>query len=227
MTETTREVERAFLIADLSGYTALTAAHGNLEAAKTVTRYVEIAREALEADARLVERVGDELLIVAERARSAILTAVRLLAAVEAEPLFPTVRAGLHVGRVLERGGEYFGAGLNIAARVAAHARPGQILCTEPVAAQVDSVPGVDCRPLGDVRFKNLPAPLAVFEIVAGPARERPKALDPVCRMQVDEDRAPGRVVWRGVVHHFCSLECARTFLERPDEYAPGGPGTG
>jgi class 3 adenylate cyclase/YHS domain-containing protein len=221
------DIERAFLIADLSGYTALTAAHGNLEAAKTITRYVELAREALEADARLVERVGDELLIVAERASSAILTAVRLRAAVDAEPLFPTVRAGLHVGHVLEQAGEYFGAGLNIAARVAAHARPGQILCTARVAAEVVSIPGVACRALGDVRFKNVPAPLAVFEIVAGSARERPKVLDPVCRMQVEEDTAPGRIVWRGVAHHFCSLDCARTFLERPDEYTPGGPGTG
>jgi adenylate cyclase len=50
-----REVDVVFLIADLSGYTALTEAHGGVEAAKVVVRYVELARSALAADARLVE----------------------------------------------------------------------------------------------------------------------------------------------------------------------------
>jgi adenylate cyclase len=217
-----REVEPAFLIADLSGYTALTAAHGNAEAAKVVTRYVEIARDTLVPDARLVERVGDELLIVADRPVSAILTAVRLCEAVEAEPLFPAVRIGLHVGPVLEQDGQYFGAGLNVAARVAAHARPGQILGTEKIAEEARGMPGVECRPLGVVRFKNVPAPLAVFELAAGRPRNG-LTVDPVCRMKVDEESAPGRLVWRGRVHRFCSLDCARSFLERPDDYTPGG----
>lgn len=215
-----REVERAFLIADLSGYTALTEAHGNLEAAKVVTRYVELAREALAPGARLVERVGDELLIVSERAREAVVTAVRLRDAVEAEPFFPMVRAGLHVGRVLEREGQYFGAGLNVTARVAGYARPGQILCTGKVAAEAAALDAVECRDLGEVRFKNVAEPLRVFEVLAGSQRERPRAIDPVCRMQVDAETATARLPWAGRVYSFCSFECARAFAARPEDYA-------
>lgn len=54
----------------MSCSTALTAAHGHAEAAKIITGYVEIAHEALEPGARIVERVGDELLIVGEHVAS-------------------------------------------------------------------------------------------------------------------------------------------------------------
>jgi len=48
-----------FVIADLSGYTALTEAHGGDEAAMTVARYRKLAEGALADGARIVEQVGD------------------------------------------------------------------------------------------------------------------------------------------------------------------------
>jgi hypothetical protein len=73
-----KEIELALLIADLSGYTALTEAHGNMSAAEAVTRYVEIVHEVLHPSARLVERVGDEVLIAADEAASLVQTAINL-----------------------------------------------------------------------------------------------------------------------------------------------------
>ena len=129
----TKEIKGVFLIADLSGYTALTEAHGDLSAAKIVNRYVEIAKDVLRPGSHLAERVGDEILITASEAASIIRTAVGLRDTIEKEPLFPTVHAGIHAGSVLEQGGHYFGMVLNLASRVAAHARGGQILCTREV----------------------------------------------------------------------------------------------
>lgn len=213
------EVERAFLIADLSGYTALTEAHGNVEAGKVVTRYLELARASIVPGASLVERVGDELVLVSEAVPPLVATAVRLRDAVEAEPLFPRIRSGLHAGRVLQQDGQFFGAALNVAARLAQHAQAGQILCTEPVAAAVAAEARFGCRPLGTVRFKNLSTPVAVFEVGVDEAR-RAHVIDPVCRMQVDEEAAPARLPWAGRTFHFCSFECARAFAERPEDYA-------
>ncbi|HEV8616827.1 MAG TPA: adenylate/guanylate cyclase domain-containing protein, partial [Methylomirabilota bacterium] len=127
--------ERAFVIADLAGYTALTEAHGGMEAAKTVSRYVELASQALVPGARLLENVGDQVLIVADDVRAAVQTALRLRDAVEREPLFPDVRIGIHAGPVVEQAGHYFGSALNVTARLAAHARAGEVLCTERIAA--------------------------------------------------------------------------------------------
>jgi adenylate cyclase len=73
----------AFLIADLSGYTALTEAHEDLSAVQVVERYGEIVRSALCEDEQLVERVGDEVLILSSFLESVIETAVILQAKIE------------------------------------------------------------------------------------------------------------------------------------------------
>jgi len=214
-----RETDAVFVMSDLSGFTALTEAHGSLRAADLVARYAEIVRAVLEPGVRFLERVGDQAVLVAEDATPAVRAAIRLRDAVEREPLFPMVRIGLHAGRVAERGGEYFGAALNLTARVTAHARAGQILCTEPVAAKARGLGDVEVCSLGPVKFKNVAEPVAVFELVCRPD-EASAVIDPVCRMRVDPETAPARLVYAGAPRYFCSLECARAFLEKPDAHS-------
>ncbi|MBI2161029.1 MAG: YHS domain-containing protein [Candidatus Rokubacteria bacterium] len=216
---TARETDAVFLMADLSGFTALTEAHGSLHAADVVARYMEIVRGALEDGVRFVERVGDGILLVADEAAPAVRTAIRLREAIEREPLFPMVRIGLNAGRVVERGGEFFGSPLNLTARVTAHARAGQILCTEPVAASTRALGDVELCKLGTVKFKNVSAPVPVFELVCRPDAAAP-VIDPVCRMRVDPETAAARILYKDAPRYFCSLECAKAFLEKPDGHS-------
>src|SRR4029453_12944925 len=111
-------------------YTALTEAHGNLSAARAGARYAEIAADVLEPGARVLERVGDEVLIAGDECAAIVRTALGLQAAIAREPSFPSVRCGIHVGLVIEDEGRYVGGALNLTARVAAYARGGQTLCT-------------------------------------------------------------------------------------------------
>lgn len=212
-------IDMVFLIADLSGYTALTEVHGAVHAADVVTRYVEIAGEILQPGASLVERVGDELLIVAGEPASAVRTAILLRDAMEKEPLFPTVRAGIHAGSALERDGKYFGTALNLTARVAGYARAGQILCTERVATSA-GLGNVEYRALGPVRFKNIVEPVRVFQVLAERQSGEASVVDPVCRMQVRSETAPARLPFGDQTYYFCSFDCAKAFAERPDLYA-------
>ena len=214
------EVERVFLMADLAGYTALTEAMGAREAADVVSRYVGLAEAALRPPAMLVERVGDEVLIVSDDAVTAVETALALRDAIEAEARFPSVRVGLHSGLVLEQQGRYFGAALNLTARVAAHARAGQILCTDRIADAV-KLPTIDYSALGTVRFRNVLETIAVFEIIERAQHPEASVIDPVCRMHVHPDAAPARLLLAGATYYFCSLECARRFTEHPDAYVP------
>jgi class 3 adenylate cyclase/YHS domain-containing protein len=214
------EVERVLMLADLSGYTALTEAHGGPQAARIIARYVALAEAALRPGVRIVERAGDALLLVGDAPVPVVQSALELGEAVEREPLFPAVRMGLHAGRVVEQDGRYFGAALNLAARVAAHARAGQILCTAVVAEASAGLPGVEARGLGDVRFKNVPGPVPVFELLgrrAGANGDVP--VDPVCHMRVRPESAAGRLVFGDRVYHFCSLDCVRAFASRPEDY--------
>jgi adenylate cyclase len=212
------EHQLTILMADLAGYTALTEAHGSAEAAHVVARYLELAADATAPGARLMERVGDGLVFVAERATPAVDTALRLRALVACTPRFPRLRAGVHSGPVVVDGERYVGHALNVAARVTAHAAPGQVLCTEAVATEATGLPGVSYRSLGAVHFRHLVHPIALYEVVGGGLRDT-DAIDPVCRMQVDP--ASEIAVMVGNRRYvFCSMGCRDAFASHPEDYA-------
>ena len=66
-------------------------------------------------------------MITAANARDALSVVRSLYGVVDREPLFPTLRAGVHAGSCVHRDADYFGATVNLAARVADHARAGQM----------------------------------------------------------------------------------------------------
>jgi len=214
-----KEIQRVFLVADLSGYTALTEAHGGISAARIVKRYIEIVRECLIEDCRLVETVGDEVLIIGNDASRVIQVGINLREKVENEPNFPAVHIGIHAGDVLEQDGQFFGSAVNIASRTAAHARAGQILCTAAAMERVADRSAIDYQLLGEMHFKNVVEPVSLFEIAADQSLSDTNVTDPVCRMQVKPETAHGRLNYQGQNYFFCSFECASAFATRPELY--------
>ena len=213
------EIQQIILIADLSGYTALTEAHGNISAARIVKRYVEMVQECLLEDSRLIEAVGDEVLIAGSDALNLIEVGLNLREKVENEPNFPAVHIGIHAGYVLEQDGKYFGSAINVAARTAAYARAGQILCTGVVVEFIDDKVTIRYRPLGEANFKNVVEPVSLFEIESESFTQPSSLIDPVCHMRVKPDSAHGRLNYQGRNYFFCSFECAKTFANRPEHY--------
>ena len=46
-------------------------------------------------------------------------------------------------------------------------------------------------------------------------------AIDPVCRMDVDEQSAAGQSTYQNKTYYFCSPRCRETFEKDPDRYVP------
>jgi YHS domain-containing protein len=44
-------------------------------------------------------------------------------------------------------------------------------------------------------------------------------AIDPVCKMEVDEKKAKFKSTYEGELYCFCSAECKQEFDEDPEEY--------
>lgn len=212
-------VERSFLFADLSGFTAMTESHGDDDAAATAMRFAEMAGDVLAHETRIVKTIGDAVMITAPSPGAAVQTAVALARRVVSEPLFPLVRMGMHHGPCVERGADFFGATVNLAARVAGHARAGQILATTTVAADVQGLAGIHVREAGLGHFKNVSAPILLFEITLVDSARASDVIDPVCRMRVEPAAAIARIVHDGQPYFFCSEACAKTFLEAPDKH--------
>jgi len=207
-------MEGTFCFVDLAGFTALTEAHGAEAAADLVGRFTSLVREALGAHGRLIDRIGDAAFVVCPTADDGVTFTTQLFGNVAGEPDFPALRAGLHHGEALERDGSFYGATINLAARVAAQARGGQIVATRQVADAAKRR-GLVVESLGLVALRNVREPVELFALNAA-AVGQPVAIDPVCRMRVQPSKAAGRLQHEGVDYWFCSLMCASEFARDP-----------
>ena len=75
----------------------------------------------------------------------------------------PPGHLGIAAGPVVAQGGDYFGRTVNLAARIAAHAGPGQVLVSESVA-EGGSPSGVELVKAGEVHLKGFARPVMLFE---------------------------------------------------------------
>ena len=210
--------EHTFAMVDLAGFTALTEIHGDAEAADIATRFAEMARDNLAKGDVLVKTIGDAVLLASPDPSSGIALVTRLLADCAALDKFLAARSGMHHGPAAERAGDYFGNAVNLTARLAGHARGGQVLATTRVArAAQDS--GVMTVNLGPAQFKNLINAIEIHALELGPDPHVTQSVDPVCRMLLEATTATGRLRHRDVDYYFCSLPCANAFAADPNRY--------
>jgi len=211
---------QTFLFADLAGYTALTEAMGDESAADAAAEFCEYVRGLLAAHgAEEVKAIGDAVLLRVPDAASAARLAERIVCDYGARHRALGVAVGMHTGTAVQRGDDWFGSAVNVAARVADAARAGEVLMTGATRAAAGDAIAV--RPRGERRFKHVGDPVTIFALAAG-AGEPPSSLpvDPVCRMVLDPQLAAEHTVYRGVEYHFCSQDCARAFAAHPRRYA-------
>ena len=131
----------AIAFVDLTGYTALTATDGDERAAEfATTLHVVASRVVAGNGGRVVKQLGDGVLLRFRSGREAI-DGVRELVATIADAGLPAAHAGIAVGPFVVRDGDVYGNVVNLAARIAAYAGPGETLL--PIAdAEACLAPG-------------------------------------------------------------------------------------
>ncbi len=210
------------MFADLAGFTALTEAHGDEAALDVLTRMGDRAAEIVDAHGgTLVKTIGDAIMVRIPEARRAIELGLHLERGPSQTPGLPRVRVGMHSGPALQRGEDWFGATVNLAARVAALATSGEVLLTEQTRVAAGALDGVALIACESARLKGIAEQVPVYQAVdLADERARPELLiDPVCRMTVDPGSSAGRLSYRGAAYEFCSLECAGAFAVTPERY--------
>jgi adenylate cyclase len=213
--------DATFVFADIAGYTALTEAHGDVDAAELAGTFCrEMSAVALAHGGEVIKTIGDAVMVRHRAPADALSIGLRAAHDVIAGHGSPAVRVGMHHGPAVERGGDWFGATVNLAARVAAAAPGGEVLVTAAVRERVGELGDVEFESRGEQRMRNVAAPVPLFAAVPDNRSDEARHLDPVCRMLVAEGREAGSFRHDGALYRFCSLECARRFLEDPDAYA-------
>jgi adenylate cyclase len=120
---------------------------------------------------RIVGTAGDSFLADFSSVVDALNCAVQIQLAARTinDPIPPDrrleLRIGVNLGDVIVDGGDIFGDGVNIAARLQALAEPGTVCISHTVYEQVRNKLDLDYHPLGSHRVKNIAEPVRAYAV--------------------------------------------------------------
>ncbi|MDQ2676801.1 MAG: adenylate/guanylate cyclase domain-containing protein [Actinomycetota bacterium] len=130
--EVERGLEVAICFADLVGFTKLGERLDPAEIGDLTQELSEMAGDVAGGPVRLVKLIGDAVMLTSNDPACLLDAALELVARSEQEGEgFPLLRAGAAYGRVVARGGDYYGRPVNLASRITNVARAGSVLCDE------------------------------------------------------------------------------------------------
>ena len=166
------------LSADVAGYSRLMGADepGTLATLKTYRE--AILRKIDEHRGRLVNTAGDSVLAEFSSVVNAVDCAVRIQRDLaERNATLPELRRmllriGVNLGDVMVDGGDLFGEGVNIAARLQEIAEPGGVLVSGSVFEQVRNKLSLGFDYLGAQAVKNIADAVPAYRVVLGESGE-------------------------------------------------------
>ena len=161
------EREVAILFTDLVGFSDWALGAGDTMAVELLRRVAKAVEPCIGANGgRVVKRLGDGVMAVfdsPEDAVAAALGAREAAAGVAIGDHSARLRAGVHVGKPRMLGGDYLGVDVNVAARVAQAAGPGEVLISDAVKERLGE--GVSVRRKWRFSGKGTPAGMKAFAV--------------------------------------------------------------
>jgi adenylate cyclase len=145
----------AMCFLDITGYTRLTQERGDEAAAQMADQLGRLVqRISVTHGGRPVKWLGDGVMFHFPQPGPGVTAALEMVGGV-AEAELPPAHVGLHAGPVIFQEGDYYGQTVNVAARIAEYARPGEVIVSQAV---VDASEGAGCMftKIGPVELKGV-----------------------------------------------------------------------
>jgi adenylate cyclase len=167
---TGERVERrlaAILAADVARFSALM----ERDEEGTYSRIGSLRREVIEPrlsehHGRLIKTAGDGFLAEFASPIAALRCAMAIQSRLTNDPDALRLRIGLNLGDVIiEQGGDVYGEGVNIAARLEALAEPGDILISDKIHREVEGKVEADFEDRGEQQLKNITRPIRIYAV--------------------------------------------------------------
>lgn len=164
-------VECAVLVADLVDSVALMIRDEASVIGRWRDFHERVASQLLPSGSRIVKSLGDGMLIVADDARAAAALAFDMHEAIERGNAGSTgaIRMQLRIGAnhtsLVSDGIDVYGIGVNLAARLAALAGPGETVAAAAFRDRLTSGVDTEIDDLGDHYLKNIEAPVRAFRL--------------------------------------------------------------
>lgn len=160
----------AILFADVAGSTRLYEKLGDRAAREAITLVLDrMTGVAQRYSGVLVKTIGDEILVrfpTAERAVSASISMQEELTADTTSAVRLQMRMGLQWGPVILESGDVFGDAVNVAARMSAIARAGQIITTRETISALPEALAARTRLFDTTQVKGKQDSLVIYEVL-------------------------------------------------------------
>jgi adenylate cyclase len=141
---------------DLVGFTRTSSSMQTDELGRLLSRFEALSSDVItEAGGRVVKLIGDEAMLAFPTADQAAQGTIELVDACAGGDL-PSARAGLSLGQVLARGGDYFGRAVNLASRLVDVAPPDTVLVDDAFREAIGSTMTLVIEPQKRRRLKGL-----------------------------------------------------------------------
>jgi adenylate cyclase len=150
---------------DLVGFTPISRQAAPTDLLKLIGQFeLEAFEVAADHGGRVVKHIGDEVMFVALDVAAGCSIAAGLTEAFDTKGIEP--RAGLAFGDVISRYGDYYGPVVNLAARLADLAVPGEVLVDAAAAEAARGAPVV-LEPAGRRLLKGFDEPVEVYSLAS------------------------------------------------------------
>ncbi len=157
------EISAALGFTDIAGSTAYFARFGDEAGRQLQQLHIDLLEQCLPAHGgRIVDTAGDGAFTVWPGAAAAAEAMTSLLHRISVENEHRardhqlTLRIGIHWGRVLSDGVQVTGDAVNLCARIATSADPGQIRLSRDLFQELGIAHRLLCRPIGPVELKGV-----------------------------------------------------------------------
>lgn len=159
---------RAIMFTDIEGSTDVSTKQGDAAAFELVQTHNEVVRSALgEFGGHEVKHTGDGILASFVSVSRAVEASISVQQATAGQPETASqlmIKIGISAGEPVEDSNDLFGASVNLAARICAHASGGQTLVSGPVH---DLAIGKNHQFVGQgaIGLKGFPEPVPLYEV--------------------------------------------------------------
>tara|TARA_R110002072_G_scaffold14582_9_gene60259 strand:- start:74515 stop:75420 length:906 start_codon:yes stop_codon:yes gene_type:complete len=164
----------AIMFADISGSTRLFEILGDATARVTVSDTLDLLTKVIHIhNGTVIKTIGDEVMCTFPTADDSANAAVEMQETLEdanemkdADAPEIKIRVGMHYGPALLEGGDVFGDAVNVAARMAAQAKGGQIITTKSTVDLLEPILRASTRFVDRAPIKGKKEDIEIFEII-------------------------------------------------------------